>query len=110
MLQEPPTEPRCGLEPAVTFGGPAPDKWSHLSWGHLAANADALKAITYVDLNAPLPDTRSVTDTRHAAWHADAGTGATGARASDLAYITYRVPIRVAVHASQLIPPELEVQ
>jgi hypothetical protein len=109
IFQEPPTEPRCGLEPAVGFGGPAPDKWAHLSWGHLAADADALKAMTYIDLNAALPDTRSIVDPKHAVWHADAGTGATGARASDLAYITYRTPIRVAVHASQLIPPELEV-
>jgi hypothetical protein len=109
IFQEPPTEPRCGLEPAVGFGGPAPDKWSHLSWGHLAVSADALKAITYIDLNAALPDTQSIANPNNAVWHADAGTGAIGARASDLASITYRTPIRVAVHASQLIPPELEV-
>jgi hypothetical protein len=66
-----------------------------------------LPAITYIDLDAALPDTTQVVDSKHAAWHGDAGTGATGARASDLAYITYRVPVRIAVHGSTMIPPEL---
>lgn len=106
ILQEPPTEPRCGLEPAGAFGGPLTD-WENLSWGDLAATSDALQAITYIDLDAALPDTTQVVDPKHASWHGDAGTGSTGARASDLAYITYRVPVRIAVHGSTMIPPEL---
>lgn len=107
ILQEPPTEPRCGLEPAGAFGGAQPNDWRNLSWSDLAATSDALPAITYIDLDAALPDTTQVVDSKHAAWHGDAGTGATGARASDLAYITYRVPVRIAVHGSTMIPPEL---
>jgi hypothetical protein len=105
ILQEVPTEPRCGLEPAVNFGG-RPASWPDLSWADLAADANALNGLTFVDLNAALPDTTAVADPKHAAWHADAGTGPHGARASDLAYITYRVPVRVAVHASTMIPPD----
>jgi hypothetical protein len=105
ILQEPPTEPRCGLEPAVTFGQQPPN-WPDLSWADVATDANALGQITFVDLNATLPDTTVVTDPLHASWHADAGTGPTGARASDLAYITYRVPIRIAVHGSTMIPPD----
>ena len=103
MLQEAPTEPRCGLEPATTYGAPATD-WPDLSWGNLATDATALGAIQFIDLNATLPDTTAVVDPDHASWHADSGTGPTGARASDLAYITYRVPIRVAIHAARMIP------
>jgi hypothetical protein len=107
ILQEPPTEPKSGLEPAVSFGL-NPAKWQDLSWADLAADQNSLNAITYIDLNAPLPNTASVIDAKGAVWHADAGTGPTGARGSDLAYITYRVPVRVAVHASQMIPNDLQ--
>jgi hypothetical protein len=105
ILQEAPTEPRCGLEPAVTFDGKVAD-WPDIAWGNVATDATALAAITYLDLNAALPDTTVVADPKHAIWHADAGTGPTGARASDLAYITYREPVRIAVHASLMIPPD----
>jgi hypothetical protein len=105
ILQEPPTEPRCGLEPPGVFGQ-QPANWPDLAWSDLAADATALGGLTYIDLDAALPDTKAVNDTKAAAWHADAGTGPTGARASDLAYITYRVPIRIAVHASLMIPPD----
>jgi hypothetical protein len=100
ILQEAPTEPRVGLEPAATFG-PLPTDWPDLAWSDLATDATALGAITYIDLGAPLPNTSAVIDPLRAVWH----TG-DGARASDLAYITYRVPIRVAVHASTMIPAD----
>lgn len=106
ILQEPPTEPRCGLEPAVNFGG-QPASWPDLAWSDLAADVTALGQIAYVDLNAALPDTTAVVDAKNASWHADAGTGPKGARASDLAYVTYREPIRVAVHASTMIPSDV---
>jgi hypothetical protein len=40
-------------------------------------------------------------DPKNAAWHV-----ADGARASDLAYITYREPARLLVHASRMIPAD----
>jgi hypothetical protein len=105
MLQEAPTEPRCGLEPAVSFGM-KPANWPDLSWADLASDEAALEKIVYIDLDAALPDTTGVADAKHATWHADAGSGSHGARASDLAYITYREPVRVAVHASTMIPAD----
>jgi hypothetical protein len=98
MLQEAPTEPRLGLEPATTYGAAVTD-WPHMSWGALAPDASTLSAMTFVDLGATLPDTASVSDPGHAVWHASEGS-----RASDLAYITYRVPVRVAIHAGRMIP------
>jgi hypothetical protein len=105
ILQEAPTEPRCGLEPAVAFGGQVAN-WPDIAWGNLAADATTLAGIAYIDLNAALPDTTVVADAKHAVWHADAGTGPAGSRASDLAYITYREPVRIAVHASLMIPAD----
>lgn len=101
MLQEAPTEPRCGLEPAETFGV-KPTDWPDLSWADLATNPSTLGAVTHIDLTAALPDTSAVVDPNHAVWQAGAG-----ARASDLAYITYRVPVRVAVHGSTMIPSDV---
>jgi hypothetical protein len=103
ILQEPPSEPRCGLEPATTYAVPV-STWRDLSWGHLASNAAVLDSIVCIDLNSALPNTSTVADAQQASWHADSGIGRTGARASDLAYITYRVPVRVAVHAKSMIP------
>ncbi len=100
ILQEAPTEPRLGLEPAGTFGA-SPTDWPDLPWSALAPDATTLANIAYIDLTAALPSTGAVVDALHAAWHV-----ADGARASDLAYITYRVPVRVAVHGSTMIPPD----
>jgi hypothetical protein len=106
VLQEQPSEPRFGLDagesPASTL-----TKWLDLSWGHLAADAVALQSMTYIDLNAPLPDASGVIAEPNepiVAWHADSGLGALSSRASDLAYITLQRPARVAIHGSQLLP------
>jgi hypothetical protein len=106
VLQEQPSEPRFGLDVA---GAPAGSlsAWADLSWGHLASDAAALEAITYIDLNAALPDTHAVTVSvgePTVAWHDSSGLGAAGSKASDLAYITLQRPVRVAVHGSQMLP------
>ena len=80
----------------------------NLNWAHLAADAAALGALTYVDLNAELPDTRSIVpraDEPVLAWHADSGLGASGSNGSDLAYITLQRPFRVAIHGSDMLSP-----
>jgi hypothetical protein len=98
ILQEAPTEPRLGLEPATTYGAPVAN-WPEMTWGALAPDAPTLAAMTFIDLGSLLPDASGVVDANHAVWHVS-----DGARASDLAYITYRVPVRVAVHAGRMIP------
>jgi hypothetical protein len=100
-LQEHSSEPRFGLEPATDAFAGTPPSWQRLAWSDLAADPAALAAIAYLDLGAPLPDTSGVTDPKHAAWHA-----ADGARASDLAYITWREPVRLLVHAARMIPAD----
>jgi hypothetical protein len=106
VLQEQPSEPRFGLDmadsPASTLTA-----WLDLSWGHLAADAQQLQAVTYIDLNAELPDARGVVpepDAPPVAWHSDSGLGTLGTKASDLAYITLQRPVRVAIHGSELLP------
>jgi hypothetical protein len=103
VLQEQPSEPRFGLDVPTGAAGGVAVTWSDLSWSHLAATDDDLTAVTYIDLNAELPDTRQVTQTGGAAWHASTGLGPAGATAAHLAYITLQQPMRVALHGSDMI-------
>ena len=103
VLEEQPAEPRFGLDLATTFGGSVAD-FNALSWGHLAASAADLGQIAHVNLNAQLPDTRPITDPGQPTWHADAGLGRTGSRSADLASITLQRPVRIGIHASDMLP------
>jgi hypothetical protein len=100
-LQEHSSEPRFGLEAAGNTFATSPASWQNLAWSDLAADAHILAQIQYPDLGATLPNVGSVSDTEQAKWHAG-----DGARASDLAYITFREPVRLLVHASRMIPPD----
>jgi hypothetical protein len=104
VLEQQPSEPRFGLDAA---DGPATttlSRWQDLSWGHLAPADGDPASIQYVDLDADLPKT-DISTLLDARWHADSGIGPTGAVAADLAYITYQQPVRVAIHATDLLPP-----
>jgi hypothetical protein len=103
VFQEQPTEPRFGLDVPSGALGAIAGAWSDLSWGHLAATEDALQALTYIDLDADLPDTRQIAQSGSAKWHATKGLGPAGATASHLAYITLQQPMRVAIHGSDMI-------
>ncbi len=106
VVQEQPSEPRFGLDVAV-FPAGGLGKWSDLSWAHIAANQGDLDGLVHIDLNAQLPDTRSVAPQPgepSVAWHGDAGLGPGGTRASDLAFITLQRPVRIAIHGSDMLP------
>jgi len=100
VIQEQPTEPRFGLDVPNGSSGP-PRQWNDLSWQHLVPPGIDPAAITYVDLTGALPDTSQIVDPQNpgATWHANRGS-----RASDLAYITMQRPVRVAIHATDLLP------
>ncbi|MFN8469726.1 MAG: hypothetical protein U0X20_29490 [Caldilineaceae bacterium] len=91
VIQEQPTEPRFGLDEAK-FGAdlPALTGWDQLSWGHLAHSPEELIALSYVSIAAGPGK-----EFDHVAW---------GKNAAHQARITLQRPVRVAIHASQLIP------
>jgi hypothetical protein len=93
VLEEQPTAPRFGLDVAQAYGaaaGPV-NEWNDLSWGHLAADAQGLAAITNLraDMQPPSPPTGP-------RW---------GATASDMAAILAQQPVRVALRAVDLLAP-----
>jgi hypothetical protein len=103
VLQEHPAEPRFGLDTAGGELGAFATAWSELSWGHLASSEADLDTLACIDLDAPLPDTRQIAASGGAAWHASSGLGPAGATSAHLAYVTLQQPMRVAIHASQMI-------
>jgi hypothetical protein len=107
VLAEHPTEPRFGLDADDGAYAARPTTWNDLNWAHTAASAAALTALSYLDLNADLPDTTAVAaepDDPPLAWHADTGLGPAGANGSDLAWITLQRPFRIAIHGSDMLP------
>ena len=101
ILQEHPSEPRFGLEPAgATFGG-QPASWQALAWSDLAASTADLAALDYIDLTAALPLSPATPDAAGSVWPMN---GTPPSRSADLAHITFRQAHRLAVHGSVLIP------
>jgi len=105
VLQEQVSEPLFGLDAPEGYGRQV-TTWDDLSWGDLVLQPDELPGLSYIDLDAELPDTTLVPPSSGAVWHADAGLGPSGATAADLAYITLQRPFRVAMHGADLLPPE----
>jgi hypothetical protein len=106
LLQERPTEPLFGLDADDGHYGALPQSWLDLNWAQLAADADSLETIGYIDLDADLPDTTQVVGypgDPPLAWHATTGRGPAGANGSDIAHITLQRPFRVAIHGSDML-------
>jgi len=109
VLSEHPSEPRFGLDADDGAYGARPGGWRDLNWAQTAATAEELAAIGYLDLDADLPDTSGivpVTGDPELAWHAGHGLGPKGANGSDLAWITFQRPFRVAIHGSDMLTEE----
>ncbi len=90
VIQEQPTEPRFGMDVA-NFVKPLPDleTWNDLSWRHLANTEAELKALSHASTKTTLPD---VAD--KAKW---------GKNSAHQAYITLQRPVRIAIHAKEMI-------
>jgi hypothetical protein len=88
VIQEQPTEPRFGLDAALTSPEATPNV---LSWQHLASTAEALKALTHASAKTVLPAL---------------GVAQWGKNSAHQAYITLQRPMRIAIHARDMIPKE----
>jgi hypothetical protein len=98
VLQQQPTEPRFGLDddpfgPGETGVIPTLETWNDLNWAHVAPSAAALQALAHVPVNAL---TLTPTTPQKAVW---------GRNAAHMAAITKQRPVRVAIHASDMLPP-----
>lgn len=89
VIQEQPTEPRFGMDVA-DFEKPLPPltRWNDLSWRHLANTEEALKALSHASATTVLPVISNVE------W---------GRNSAHQAYITLQRPVRIAIHARDMI-------
>jgi Tachylectin len=92
VIQQQPTEPRFGMDEAdFTVQPPALTSWNDLSWRHFASTAEELKALSHASATAVLP----VSEIDKAKW---------GKNAAHQAFITLQRPVRIAIHAREMIP------
>ena len=95
VIQQQPTEPRFGMD-AADFDKPPPPlpapgtTWNDLSWWHLAKTEEELKALTHASVKTGLPVIDKVE------W---------GKNAAHQAYITLQRPVRIAIHAREMLLP-----
>lgn len=90
VIQQQPTEPCFGLD-AADFEKPLPPPatWNDLNWRHLANTEEELKALSHASIKTVLPAINNV------AW---------GKNSAHQAYITLQRPVRIAIHAREMIP------
>jgi hypothetical protein len=98
VLVEPPTSIRFGFDlrndpptPPTDGDPPAPPAWNDLTWDHVIDARGFANARNVVVLNPPMPPPE-------AQW------GGPAACAADVARIALQHPVRVALHASTMIP------
>jgi hypothetical protein len=98
VIQQQPTEPCFGMDVADFTKAPPElnTTWNELSWRHMAPTEEELKALSHVALDSiksvvPNIDTRTIDK---ATW---------GKNSSHLAYITLQRPMRIAIHAREMI-------
>jgi hypothetical protein len=98
VIQQQPTEPSFGLDVANFEKPPPPEtpplmKWDDLSWRHLANTEEDLQKLSHVSIEkqqlATPPEEK----------------GTWGRNAAHQAYITLQRPVRIAIQASQMLPP-----
>ena len=97
VIQQQPGEPEFGLD--VDPGGDPPPvtQWNQLTWRHLVRSQQELAELTYVKIkqgSPPRPDTSR--NPPGAIW---------GFNAAHMARITMQQPVRIAILASQMLPP-----
>jgi len=94
VIEQHVTEPRFGLEPPQSSDfGQAPVDWAHFSWGNLATAPDQLAMLTYASARQAV----LATNAGGLAWGPGSDSG-------NVAAITLRKPVRVAIHASAILP------
>lgn len=92
VIQQQPTEPRFGLDEAdFSKAEPALDTWSDLNWRHFGKTEEQLQALTHASTAAVLPKSsiENITWAKNSAHQA---------------FITLQRPVRIAIHARQMIP------
>jgi hypothetical protein len=102
VIRQQPTEPRFGLEPAPSpYTQPPINAWNDISWASFAADAAALAALAFAPVDAQPANLSGLADGPD---NPDDTENGWGQDAAQTAYITFRRPVLVAIHASAMLP------
>jgi hypothetical protein len=106
VFQQQPSEPRFGLDVAPEpFAIPLVKEWNDLSWANFAANEQALGALTFASALQQPSNLQITVGPDNADDASNRWTDASGRTdAAQVAYITLRRPVRVAIHAELMLP------
>jgi hypothetical protein len=92
VLQQQPTEPRFGLDVGDDADyGKTPTDWGNLSWKHFAASKSTLAQLHHAPVSSGPPTGWTVGGVK---WDSDA---------AHLAWITLQSPVRIAIHADDMV-------
>ena len=99
VIQQQPTEPRFGMDEAKFEKSEKPSKpqtWNDLSWRHLAPTEDDLKKLSHATVSALTKQFPGIEQEKidNAKW---------GKNSAHQAYITLQRPVRIAIHARDII-------
>jgi hypothetical protein len=103
VFQQNSAEPRFGLEPAPDpYTVPTVDEWDRLTWTNFAPTPAAFDALLFAPANTQPQNVAIVQKPENPGdlnnhWGTDA---------AQMAFITFRRPVRVAVHAETMLPKE----
>ena len=113
VIMERPGEPRFGMdEPHKDFNFALPpkiDRWNDLTWGYLVNSKNDMDQLNIVNLNTlkkPVLNPSvlaSTTDSDDIAQSNEDRPHVWGKDSADLAYILYQAPVKVAVHAAEML-------
>jgi hypothetical protein len=104
VFEEQPGEPKFGLDVPTEAPIQALTDWKDLTWAHLATPGSP--ALAYIDLSSALrsTDTSVLEPVDGPVWHLRVtGRDQAKPRGADHAHITLQRPVRVAIHASEML-------
>lgn len=92
VIEEQPAEPRFGLDATAETDTPA--RWNQLSWEHPLATGVLLNTVTHLPIKDKPAAITQLEASAHARW---------GKNSAHMAYITAQQPMRIAIHARDML-------
>jgi hypothetical protein len=97
VFQQQLTEPRFGLDASSAHVSSKPSGWGDLAWGHLVSSQNDFTQMTHAPVSGSRPEAWSFPDAPGIKW-------GTKAQSAHIAQIALQRPVRVAIHADDMLP------